>query len=125
MTDRFVADACALITFLGGAPMSDAARSAMQTGALVSPVTVWEITRKAGLGKLQLPWGDAGFSGFLAEQGFLAIALTWADAERANALPPLHKDPMDRMLIAQALRENATIITSDRLFEGYGVKTLW
>lgn len=40
-------------------------------------------------------------------------------------LPPVHKDPMDRMLIAQALRLGAIIVTSDRLFEGYGVKTLW
>jgi PIN domain nuclease of toxin-antitoxin system len=51
--------------------------------------------------------------------------LTWADTERANALPPLHKDPMDRMLIAQALNADMPIITDDSLYPGYGVRTIW
>ena len=48
-----------------------------------------------------------------------------SDAELANRLPALHKDPVDRMLIAQALHHAMPIITSDRMFEGYGVSTIW
>ena len=47
------------------------------------------------------------------------------DGEAANGLPPLHKDPMDRMLIASALRTGMTVITSDRIFAQYGVRTVW
>jgi len=70
-------------------------------------------------------WGTTGLATFLANEGFRLLPLTWEDAGRANILPPVHKDPTDRMLIAQALRLGAIIVTSDRLFEGYGVKTLW
>ncbi len=51
--------------------------------------------------------------------------MTPSDAERANTLPPIHKDPMDRMLIAQALNAGMTIVTIDRLFATYGVRTVW
>ena len=125
MTGPFIADACALIVFLADASLSTEATLAIQSPAFISPVTVWEMTRKASIGKLPIRWGDSSLATFLANEGFRLLPLTWQDAERANALPPLHKDPMDRMLIAQALREKATIITSDRLFEGYGVTTLW
>ena len=47
-----------------------------------------------------------------------------ADAEVAAALPPLHRDPFDRMLVAQALRLDATIVTRDRLLEAYGAPIL-
>ena len=121
----FLADACALIAYLSDAPLSLAADEAIQAPAFVSPVTVWEMTHKAGTGKLPVTWGQAGLVRFLFDEGFEPLPLTWEDAERATALPPIHKDPMDRMLIAQALRLGAVIVTSDRLFELYGVKTVW
>ncbi len=125
MNGPFVADACALIAYLSDAPLSAAADEAIQSPAFVSSLTVWEMTRKASLGKLPAYWGNAGLARFLANEGFQLLPLTWEDAERANTLPPVHKDPMDRMLIAQALRLGAVIVTSDRMFEGYGVTTLW
>ena len=125
MNGPFVADACALIAFLSDAPLSAAADEAIQSPAYVSSLTVWEMTRKASIGKLPAYWGTAGLANFLGAEGFRLLPLTWEDAERANMLPPVHKDPMDRMLIAQALRLGAITVTSDRLFEGYGVKTLW
>jgi PIN domain nuclease of toxin-antitoxin system len=126
MDGIFVADACALIAFMAEAPMSPAMRAVMETGDVaVSPVSVWEITHKATAGKLPMQWAPGRLEDLLARQGFTQIPLTWEDAERATALPPIHKDPMDRMLIAQALRIGAVIVTSDRLFELYGVKTVW
>jgi PIN domain nuclease of toxin-antitoxin system len=121
----FVADACALIAYLSDAPLSTAADAAIQAPAFVSSITVWEMTHKARAGKLPVYWGTAGLARFLNEEGFEPLPLSWDDAERATALPPIHKDPMDRLLIAQALRIGATIVTSDRLFEAYGVKTIW
>ena len=126
MAELYLADACALIVFMAEGTMSPAMRAVMETGDVaVSPVTVWEITRKASIGKLLAQWQPGTLEALLTRQGFSQAPLTWDDAERANTLPPVHKDPMDRMLIAQALRLGAVIVTSDRLFEGYGVTTLW
>ncbi len=63
--------------------------------------------------------------GWLESKQFLFLPLTWAAAEHANTLPPLHKDPMDRLLIAQALLGGLAIITNDRLFPAYGVPAIW
>ncbi len=73
----------------------------------------------------RLPLAVGGLGRALHIQGFRCHPLTWADAERANALPPLHKDPMDRMLIAQALNAGLPVITQDPLFAAYGVTTIW
>ncbi len=106
--------------------MSTLMREVMETGeVMVSPLSVWEITHKAGAGKLPNQWAPGRLEDLLLRQGFTQLSLTWEDAERATALPPIHKDPMDRMLIAQALRLGAVIVTSDRLFEAYGIKTVW
>ena len=125
-----LADACALDPFhgQGGHGMSAAGRTAMAGSEVsVSAITVWELTRKARLGKLPvLP--EAATSGFvplLRSYGYALLPLTPEIAERANALPPHHADPMDRMLIATALMEGLTILTSDRTFAAYGVATLW
>jgi PIN domain nuclease of toxin-antitoxin system len=122
------ADACALISFFAdaGAGMTVVGRQAMLGDVVVSSITVWELTRKARLGLLPpLPEENGSFSSWLAGRGFLPGPLAWGDTERANALPNLHKDPMDRMLIVQALRSGRPIITSDALFEAYGVTTMW
>ena len=128
MSERFLADACALVDFLlePVGTMTAAGSAAMAAEVLVSPITVWELTRKSTLGKLaKLPLVDGSFAAYLASRGFVGLPLAWADAERANALPPVHKDPMDRMLIAQALHAGLAIVTNDRLFEAYGVRTVW
>jgi len=128
VSSRFVADACAVIAFFteSGRAMTPAGRAAMQDPPWISAITVWELTRKIGMGKLPpLTLAGGSLSRAFASDGFLPLPLTWADGERANALPPLHKDPMDRMLIAQALNAGLTIITNDRLFDGYGVGTVW
>jgi PIN domain nuclease of toxin-antitoxin system len=128
---NFLADACALIVFhgYGGQTMSDAGKPAMSHGdVFVSPMTVWEISRKAALGKLARP-APVGFNGSLAEwlrqAGYRVMPLSWDDCERANALPMHHKDPVDRMLIATALERAMTVITDDDVFEKYGVSTIW
>jgi PIN domain nuclease of toxin-antitoxin system len=125
----FYADACALIAFYGqGARgLSAEGLAAMRDDVAVSAVTVWEISCKARLGKLpELPEPVAlDLTAYLRGQGFCLVPLTAELAEAANALPPHHADPMDRMLIATALADGATIITNDRIFAAYGVAVLW
>jgi PIN domain nuclease of toxin-antitoxin system len=130
VSEAFLADACALIVFCAARPermMSARALAAMTSADVhVSAITVWEITRKASLGKLPtLPESNGSFSGWLLEAGFRMLPLSWRDAERANTLPALHKDPMDRMLTAAALAGDFTVITEDRIFTAYGVRILW
>jgi PIN domain nuclease of toxin-antitoxin system len=126
VTDRYLADACALIFFYADGPMSPIVQQVMRDGDVaISAITVWEITRKATLGKLPSDWGEGGLVGLLQRQGFRPLPLSWSDAELANSLPQIHKDPVDRMLIAQALRQGLEIITNDALFDGYGIKTIW
>jgi PIN domain nuclease of toxin-antitoxin system len=127
LSSGVLADACALLAFFSKAKgMSRASHAAIENGALVSPITVWELTRKAGAGRLPpLPSANRSFGGWLVDRGFRVQPLTWADAERANRLPPIHRDPMDRMLIAQALNAGLTVITNDGSFAAYGVATIW
>ncbi len=125
-----LADACALIVFhgFGGAGMSAAGLAAMRGGqVLVSPVTVWEIVRKAGDGRLPgLPVGaDGSFVTLLRESGYRPLDLDWDIAARAATLPPHHRDPMDRMLIATSLATGLPIITNDAAFAAYGVTLVW
>lgn len=126
----FLADACALIVFLTD-PLAERVMpnsfAAMRGEAVsVSPITIWEIGRKVAAGKLGPVWGLwPSLPHLLRAQGYQSEPLTWDDAEAANRLPPHHKDPMDRMLIATALRADLTIITSDGVFPAYGVKTIW
>lgn len=126
-----LADACAIVAYhgAGGATMTEKGREAMRTGdVLVSPITVWEITRKVALGKLPRPV-PPGFTGTLAEflrsRSYRLAPLGWEEAEYTNTLPQHHADPMDRILIATALVHGLPIVTSDAAFAPYGVRTIW
>jgi PIN domain nuclease of toxin-antitoxin system len=124
----FIADACALLAFFGAGDqaMTSAGLNAMRADVMVSPITVWELTRKAAIGKLPpLPMERGSFARHLFALGFRDAPLLWGDAEAASALPPFHRDPMDRMLIATALRTDMTVITNDGVFSAYGVRTVW
>ena len=127
----FIADACALIVFhgYGGQTMSAAGKLAMTHGdVFVSPITLWEITRKVAMGKLERP-APPGFNGSLAawlrQAGYRVVPLGWDDAERANGLPMHHKDPMDRMLIATALQRGLSIASDNDVFRRYDIATVW
>ena len=87
----------------------------------VSAVSLWEIAIKHGIGKLRLP---ESFDDTLADQGFLELPLKWEHARRNRDLPWLHRDPFDRMLIAQALVEDLTLVTADSEVQRYDVQCL-
>ena len=67
----------------------------------------------------------ADFAAVIARQGFEELPITVEDAARAGALPGPHRDPFDRMLIAQALARNLVLISNESLFDRYGVRRLW
>ena len=87
----------------------------------VSAVTAWELGLKASLGKLRLP---ASVEDGVTESGFWELPITFAHARVAVALPHHHRDPFDRMLIAQALVENLTLVTHDAAIQRYEVPVL-
>ena len=93
---------------------------------LVSAASAWEITTKARLGKL--PGATevaADVAGCLASQAFSSLDITILHAQRAGRLPGDHRDPFDRMLIAQAQLEDVPIVSNDAVFDAYGVTRLW
>ena len=93
---------------------------------LISAASAWEIATKHRIGKL--PTADTvapDIPGAIADQGFGGLPVTVDDAARAGALPGPHRDPFDRMLIAQALAHNLVLISIETLFDRYGVRRLW
>jgi PIN domain nuclease of toxin-antitoxin system len=88
--------------------------------AFLSAVSLWEIFVKEDSGRLELP---LGFVDALRDD-FVELPLTFEHALEGRALPPLHRDPFDRMLVAQALAERLTIVTSDATIPRYGVPVL-
>jgi PIN domain nuclease of toxin-antitoxin system len=88
----------------------------------VSAASAWEAAIKVSVGRLELP--DTVEAGVIAS-GFEKLLITFSHAERAAALPPHHRDPFDRMLVAQAQAEGLTLVTHDRVLESYDVEILW
>jgi PIN domain nuclease of toxin-antitoxin system len=92
----------------------------------VSAVSAWEISTKFRLGKLPGAENIVGKLGRLLEQmGFRPLGISIGHAERAGSLPGEHRDPFDRMLIAQAQAENLTLVSNERFFDSYGVVRIW
>jgi PIN domain nuclease of toxin-antitoxin system len=90
-----------------------------------SAATVWELTIKAQLGKLSLPRPPQSIPAFTAKQGLKPLAVTYVHAVKVYDLPLYHRDPFDRLLIAQAIIEDMTILTADRIFAKYAVNVVW
>jgi PIN domain nuclease of toxin-antitoxin system len=92
----------------------------------VSSASAWEIATKFRIGKLPAA-GDllADLPGYLAREHFESLPISTDHAVRAGLLPGTHKDPFDRMLIAQAQAERLSIISNDTAFDNYGVRRLW
>jgi PIN domain nuclease of toxin-antitoxin system len=84
----------------------------------VSAASAWEVAIKAGLGRLR-PIRTVEQA--VDESGFLELPVTFRHAERVGKLPPHHRDPFDRLLIAQADVEELTLVTRDAVFTRYGV----
>ena len=103
-----------------------AAISDSQNEVYVSAITAWEFITKFRSGKQPEFAGIAAeVAAAIAAHGFVQLPIAVGHAQVASELPVHHKDPMDRFLIGQAIAEDMTIVTADRVFASYAVRLLW
>jgi PIN domain nuclease of toxin-antitoxin system len=91
----------------------------------LSVVSLWEIALKVRSGKIDLPEDGQFFAERMEAIGLRSLEVQFAHVERVFQLPDHHRDPFDRLLIAQAQVEGLSIITSDAAFSQYDVKVIW
>jgi PIN domain nuclease of toxin-antitoxin system len=117
-------DSHAVLWFLAGSErLSEAARSSIAEAdrVYVSAMTIWELSTQAARGWLEAP---SDLTNRLLDQGMLPLALEWEHARVVGGLPLHHRDPVDRMLVAQALVERLTIVSRDREITRYPVPVI-
>ncbi|MFM7180483.1 MAG: type II toxin-antitoxin system VapC family toxin [Verrucomicrobiales bacterium] len=129
---RLLVDTCALLWFLrDDADLSETAASAIEDPAnevFVSVVSIWEIAIKAGLGKLKAPEEfENGLEQRLEREGFILLDVNYRHAAGVFALPKVHGDPFDRLLISQCRTEKLVAVTNDPHWSAseYGQRVLW
>ncbi len=127
---KLLLDTHALLWFIGNDPqLSAAARQNIQNPAhdiFVSAASLWEIAVKLSLEKLKLPHPfDQVFPRQLEINGFELLQISCLQLNQLAALPFHHRDPFDRLLIAQALADGMTIVTRDPAFSKYPAAILW
>ena len=127
---RVLLDTHALLWWLEKDPrLSRRAHAAVIDGGnqvLVSLGSVWEVAIKAGLGQLSMPRDLAGFfRRHLALYGFDLLPITLEHVTAVRDLPRHHRDPFDRLLIAQSRLEGLSLVSADRRFAPYGVDLIW
>lgn len=127
---RVLLDTHALLWWLAGDDrLSHGARAVIadeENEVYVSAASAWEVMTKHRLGKLP----DAGplavdFAREVARQGFLALDIALAHGQDAGGLPGPHRDPFDRMLIAQARQEHMALVSNETVFDAYGIVRIW
>ena len=116
-------DTHALLCWVGGESLSPEAATAIadpENLVCVSAASVWEISVKQAIGKLRV---EGDLDAILAED-FEPVPITLDDARRAGSLPDHHRDPFDRMLVAQALSRELVLVSRDPRMDPYGVPIL-
>jgi PIN domain nuclease of toxin-antitoxin system len=123
---RLLPDTHAALWLLGGDErLSRRAERLLEDASnevLLSAAVVWEVAIKRSLGKLDAP---EGFADLLLDAGAAPLAMSIEHAEAAAELPWHHRDPFDRMLVAQAGLEQAVLVTGDERLGAYGVRVAW
>lgn len=123
---RLLADTHAALWLLGdddrlsrkaGQALTDASNEVMLSAAVV-----WEVAIKRSLGKLDAP---DGFAGLLLDAGAVPLAVSIDHARAVRSLPWHHRDPFDRLLVAQATLEDAVLVSNDERLLSYGVQVVW
>jgi PIN domain nuclease of toxin-antitoxin system len=127
---KLLLDTCAFLWFVADSPQLSAIARAhildRANAVYLSAVSVWEIARKYAQGGISLPSHPSVLIPAVREKsGIASLCLTEADALAAEKLQMFHKDPFDRLLIAQALMGGLAIVTCDKAFEAYPVRLIW
>jgi len=121
-------DTCALL-WLGSAPenLSPQASADIESAPILyaSPISLWEVSLKCALGKMELAVApQEWFDTLKAEYGITVLPLDESVMLKSASLPFHHRDPADRFIISTALLRNLTVVTGDRRFAEYGVRTI-
>lgn len=127
---RLLLDTHAFLWWLGGEEgLSSVARAAIgddDNAVFVSAASTWEIATKHRIGKLPgVARIVADLAGAIEAQGFAGLPIAVRHGQAAGALPGPHRDPFDRMLIAQAMLDHLVLVSNERAFDAYGVRRLW
>jgi len=89
----------------------------------VSAVSTWEITIRAAIGKIEADVAEIAAT--FEAMGFVELPVTVAHTIRLREIPPHHRDPFDRLLVAQAIEGGFTLASRDRAFAAYGIGVVW
>jgi PIN domain nuclease of toxin-antitoxin system len=127
---RLLLDTHAFLWWLAGDERLSAGARAAITEEIdpifVSTASIWEISTKHRLGKLPGASAIVGdLAGVIESQGFVGLPITVRHGEAAGTLPGPHRDPFDRMLIAQAILDDLVLVSNERAFVAYSVRRLW
>lgn len=126
---KYLLDTHTFMWFIGGnKAFSQTARSSIEgdnVANFVSIASIWEIAIKVSLNKLELKTPFNQIKRQLLENGFELLPVTFDDTLTVSVLPFHHRDPFDRIIIAQAITNGLTIVSKDEHFSSYGVSIIW
>jgi len=91
----------------------------------ISVATLWEVAIKLSIGKMEFEGGIEGFIQSTEDNGFLQLGVSSEHIKRTAGLPFIHRDPFDRMLVAQAMAENMVLMTVDNNILKYDIECIW
>ena len=126
---RVLLDTHALVWWVEGREkLSTTARETIEdadTVVLVSAASAWELAIKTRLGKFKSRELAEALDEQIVEEGFVPLSISIEHALRAGAFDSPHKDPFDRMLVAQAQLEDVSVISKDTAFDSFAVRRIW
>lgn len=122
-------DTHSLIWFLNGDDkLSEKAKSAIEdpsNSKIVSIASIWEIAIKISIDRFRFPKGFKYFLDMVEDNGFEILPITFEHAVKLSTLEFIHRDPFDRLLIAQSMADSLTIVTKDDYIKQYQIHTIW
>ena len=127
---RLLLDTCTFLWYVAGGDSLSANAGALISNpsniSFVSIASIWEMAIKSRTGKLEIPTPFAQFiDTALLNNSFIIRNISIPHLKQVADLPLIHRDPFDRLLIAQSLAENLPIITNDAVFDQYQVQRMW
>ena len=125
---RYLLDANVLVYLLAApSELSPEARRVLEDETLlfISKASLWEIGIKQSIGKMRIELSVPEIERQCIERDIQVLSVGSAAIERLKSLPDIHRDPFDRILVAQALEEGLAIVTRDRMIPQYPVQTVW